>query len=460
MRAILKWLTEFFESKAWLSSGFKRYFKNTSWLFGGQMLRMVLGLFVSVAVARYLGPKDFGLYNFVLSIVALVAVVTSLGLQNLAKRELVEQPEQRDAILGTCCFLSLAVGVIAYAAMLLVVGLASERSLLLSLFALLGGTLFLKPLKCIEIWFQAQVRSDLSVISSSIALLLFAAVKIAAIYFGADLLDFAYIFLLELIVLTGLQVFFYRRHYASLLQWRMDREIAIDFLKQSWPLLLSGLAIMVYMKIDQVMLGLMLGDQAVGHYSVAVRISSIWYTVPTILATSLFPAILNARKQSAQLYEQRLRSYFNLNAGLGYLICVPLSFAAPLIVSILFGPEYQAAGPILAVHAWSSLFVFMGVARGQYLIAEKFFKFSLGSTLVGAGLNIFMNLTLIPLYGGMGAALTTLISFAVSGFFSSLLLVAPHHIFRLQVSSLVKTPFTSILKIRCFNNERTNSKRY
>ena len=401
------------------------------------MLRMVLGLFVSVAVARYLGPKDFGLYSYVLSIIALVGVVTNLGLQNLAKRELVEQPERRDVIMGTCFVLSLLAGVVAYAAMLLIVGLATDRSLLLGLFALLGGTLLLNPLKCIEIWFQSQVRSDLSVTASSIASVLFASIKISAIYFEADLLHFAYIFLSETAVLTVLQVFFYQRHFGRLFAWRADLSLAKEFLKQSWPLLLSGLAVMIYIKVDQIMLGAILGDEAVGQYSVAVRISSIWYFIPTILATSLFPAILNARKQSVQLYEQRLQRYFDLNTSLAYLICIPLTLAAPWIIAILFGAEYEAAAPILAIHAWSSLFVFLGVARGEYFIAEKLFKFSFVCTALGAVTNISMNFFFIPLYGGKGAALTTLFSFAVSGLLTSIFLVGNRPVFRLQLLSLI-----------------------
>jgi len=312
---------------------------------------MVVSLFVSIAVARYLGPEDFGLYHYVLSIVALVSVITNLGLHSLAKRELVEHPEQRDTILGTCFVLNLFAGLIAYAAMLWIVSVVSDSSLTLGLFALLGGGLLLGPLKCIEVWFQSQVRSDLSFWASSLSLSLFAAAKVAAIFLQADLLGFAYIFLCELVVLTGLQVFLYRRHFGRLLAWRPERRLAMDYLKQAWPLLLSGLAVTVYMKIDQVMLGAMLGDVAVGQYSVAVRISSIWYFVPTLLATSLFPAILNARKQSGQLYTSSLQHYFDLNAGLAYLVCLPLSLAAPWIIALLFGADYAAAAPILTIHA-------------------------------------------------------------------------------------------------------------
>jgi len=398
---------------------------------------MVVSLFVSIAVARYLGPEDFGLYHYVLSIVALVSVITNLGLHSLAKRELVEHPEQRDTILGTCFVLNLFAGLIAYAAMLWIVSVVSDSSLTLGLFALLGGGLLLGPLKCIEVWFQSQVRSDLSFWASSLSLSLFAAAKVAAIFLQADLLGFAYIFLCELVVLTGLQVFLYRRHFGRLLAWRPERRLAMDYLKQAWPLLLSGLAVTVYMKIDQVMLGAMLGDVAVGQYSVAVRISSIWYFVPTLLATSLFPAILNARKQSGQLYTSRLQHYFDLNAGLAYLVCLPLSLAAPWIIALLFGADYAAAAPILTIHAWSSIFVFLGVARGQYLLAEKMFKFAFACALAGAITNIGMNFVLIPRFGGLGAAIATLVSYAISAVLSSVFLSSPHAVFKRQLLSLL-----------------------
>lgn len=421
------------------------------------MLQMVLGLFVSVALARYLGPNNFGLFSYVLSIVTLLSVFTSLGLEELARRELVQEPARRDVILGTCFLLRLLAGVITYAAMLFTVGLVSDHSLLLGLFALFGGTLLLNPLQCIEIWFQSQLRSDLSVTANSIALVLSAIIKVMAIYSGADLLNFAYIFLFELAVLTGLKSFFYQRHFARLFAWRSDLSLAKEFLRQSWPLLLSGLAVMIYMKVDQIMLGAMLGNEAVGQYSVAVRISSIWYMIPTILATSLFPAIMNARKQNAQIYEQRLQHYFDLNAGLAYLICVPLTITAPWIITTFFGEQYEAAGPILAVHAWTSLFVFMGVARKQYLVAENMFKFSLVCTVTGALLNLIMNYFLIPFHGGLGAAMASLVSFAIAGFLSSLLLVNSHSIMKRQLFSMF-VPRLLLITKKLFFDEYTKHK--
>ena len=400
-------------------SGFKRYFKNTSWLFGGQMFRMLLGLFVSVAVARYLGPEDFGLFNYVMSVVALVGVVSQLGLREIAKRELVEFPERRNEIIGTCFVLNLIAGVVVYSIMLWVVFTQTDNSLLISLFALLGSSMLISSLHYVELWFQSQVRSDLSVLASSTSLAMFAILKVLAIAQGAGLIAFGYLFLFEALALCLLQIFFYRKHFGSIFKWQMCRQTAVSFLQQSWPLILSGLAVTAYMKIDQVMLGAMLGDEAVGQYSAAVRISMVCYFVPLILAKSLFPAILNARNQSKALYKKRLQNYFDLNAGLAYMIAIPMSIAAPWIIMLLFGEAYKEASPILSVHAWSCLFIFSGISRSRYLVAEKLFKFSMNCTVLGAIVNLVLNFLLIPKYEGFGAAIATLVIQLIFMFLSS-----------------------------------------
>ena len=169
------------------------------------------------------------------------------------------------------------------------------------------------------------------------------------------------------------------------------------------------------------MLGKMLGDQAVGEYAAATKISAIWYFIPTMLASSLYPAIVNAKSQGDTFYKKRLQQYMDLNAGLAYLIILPVTLLAPWMMDLLYGSAYKNAAPILALHVWAGLFVFLGVARGQYLLTEKLHKFSLAATLTGAMLNVVLNFCLIPSIGGAGAAIATLGSQAVSAFLSSFL---------------------------------------
>lgn len=425
--------------------GFQRYLKNTGWLFGGQMLRMLLGLFVSVAVARYLGPSDFGLFNYVLSIVALVAVVCSLGLENLARRELVEHPEQKNEILGSCFTLSAIAGLFGYTALLSTVALAGVDRYLIGIYALLGGTLLFAPFKFIETWFQSQVRGELSVISTSISLLVFAGVKVAAILAGLDFIIFCYIFLLEAASLVLIRIYMYTKHYQSVFNWSASLARGKWLLAQSWPMILSGLAITVYMRIDQVMLGAMATEADVGNYAAATRISSVWYFVPSLLASSLFPAIVNSKKMGIEIYQKRLQHYFDLNAVLSYLIILPVSVLSGWIILTLYGDAYSEAGPILLIHVWASLFVFIGVARGQFLVAEGMFKFSMLATVGGAVVNVALNLILIPKYSGLGAAIATLLSYFISAYLSSLFYSRTYGVFVFQTKSLVLA--SAIIKI-------------
>ena len=177
----------------------------------------------------------------------------------------------------------------------------------------------------------------------------------------------------------------------------------------------------------------------------AARISVVWYFLPQILATSLFPAIMNARASDQSIYLKRLQRFLDLNAALATGVAIPLSIGSTWIILILFGPEFSAAGSILAIHAWSCIFVFLGVSRGQYLTAEELFKFSLLCTVLGAVTNLSLNYLLIPGMAGVGAAIATLFSQFVSAFLSSFLSSATRSIGVMQFKALFAP-----LRIRSF----------
>ena len=177
--------------------------------------------------------------------------------------------------------------------------------------------------------------------------------------------------------------------------------------------------IMLYMRIDQVMLGQMVGDKAVGIYSAAVRLAEIWNFIPMIIAASVFPALVKSKELGEGGYRRRIQKFYDLNAILAYLVSFPMALMAPLLIAGLYGNAYQGAEIILGIYIWSSIFVFLGVARGQYLVTEGLLKFSLLATILGAGTNIGLNIFLIPRYQGVGAAIATVISYFISAFLSS-----------------------------------------
>jgi len=200
------------------------------------------------------------------------------------------------------------------------------------------------------------------------------------------------------------------------------KEIAMFLLKDSWPLILSGMVIAVYMKIDQVMIKEMLDAEAVGQYAAAVRLSEAWYFIPMVIASSLFPAIINAKKQSEELYYSRLQKLYDLMVWMAIAIALPMTFLSDWVVNLLYGGQYNQAGSVLMIHIWAGVMVFFGVARHKWTITQNLQKYEIYIDIVGAISNVVLNLVLIPNYGINGAALATLISYFIGSFVVSIFL--------------------------------------
>jgi len=414
---------------------------NTGWLFADRILRMGLGLFVGVWVARYLGVQQFGVFNYATAFVALFSTLSTLGLDAIVVRSIVREPEKRAEILGTAFWLKLFGGV---AALILAVSsiilVRHDDQLTISLVAILSSVGIFQAFDTIDLWFQSQVQSKYTVIAKNTAFVITALVKVALISFHAPLIAFAWAGLGEVSLgAIGLILSYRVRGYSPWL-WPWSLPLAKTLLKESWPLILSGVTIMIYMRIDQIMLGQMVGDKAVGLYSAATRISEVWYFIPMAMASSVSPAIYAAKEVSESLYYRRIEQFLRLLSWLSIVVAVPMSFLSGTIITVLFGKSYEASASILAIHIWASLFVFMGVGTSSWFIAEGLTQFALRRTITGAITNVFLNIFLIPAYGGVGAAIATVISQAFASFLGNATHPKTRKIFNLQVKSLI--PFS------------------
>jgi len=182
---------------------------------------------------------------------------------------------------------------------------------------------------------------------------------------------------------------------------------------------------MVYLRIDQVMLGNMAGSAELGNYSVAVRISEAWYFIPMVISSSVFPAIVEMEAVSEELFYSNMQKLYNLMALLAYIVALPVAFFSKDIIQVLFSSAYSEAGPLLAILIWTGVFTSLGAARGIFIVSKNWTRVNLVTISLGCSVNIALNYALIPNYGAMGAVIATFISywFAIHGtcfFFKSL----------------------------------------
>jgi O-antigen/teichoic acid export membrane protein len=376
---------------------------------------MGVGLFVGVWVARYLGPQGYGQLSFAGSYVMLFSALALFGLESLVVRELVMHAAERDAILGTTCLIRLVAGVCSYLLALTVLPLVRpDDRLTLLMVALLGSSLVIQALDVTDLWFQSKIASHFSVISRSFAFLLSSGIKVAMVIAGASLT--------AITIATASEVFFvavalaiaYRVSGVQISSWRWSSIWFKKLLSGSVPMVLSGIVLMVYLRIDQVMLGALASQTEVGLYAAAVRISEVWYFVPAAIVSSVFPGLVQLRGTDSELFQLKLQRLYNLLAFLGYVVALPVTFLAPWLVQLLFGTAYQSAAPLLAVLIWAGLFANLTVVRNAHFIAIEWGKALLWSTTLGAGCNVMLNFVLIPRYGAMGAAISTCIAYWVA----------------------------------------------
>lgn len=398
--------------------GFMRYFKNTSWLMGEKVLRMAVGLFVGIWVARYLGPEQFGLLSYAQSFVFLFTAIATLGLDGIVVRELVKGDSKRDVLLGTAFGLKLMGALLILPVLAIAVQLTSNDDYTnLLVFIIASATIF-QSFNVIDFYYQSEVLSKYVALANTISLALSSIMKIALILSEAPLFAFAIIIIFDVAVLAlGLVYYYIKTSHLKLFNWRFEWRVGKSLLKDSWPLILSGLVISVYMRIDQVMIKEMLDTESVGQYAAAVRLSEAWYFVPMAIANSLFPAIINAKKISEELYYLRLQRLYRLMVWLAVAIALPMMFLSDWLVMLLYGTHYSQASNVLTVHVWAGIFVFLGVASGKWMLIESLQRNHMINTAIGALVNVALNYFLVKAIGIQGAAWATLISYFCAAYF-------------------------------------------
>lgn len=378
---------------------------------------MGVGLFVGVWVARYLGPEQFGLWSYAIAFTSLFSAFASFGIDSIVVRELVKNPERQNELLGTAFVLKLIGGtltlLIAIVAILL---LRNGDTLTLWMVAISAAGFIFQSFNVIEFYFQARVRSKYTVLAASSAFIFVTIVKVILILSFAPLILFAWVGLIEVGLTSLFLIVSYKKDHNNICSWSCNKSTAISLMKNGWPLVFSSLAIMIQARVDQVMLGDMIGNAEVGQYSAAMRLIEVFSFLPTIIVSTLSPYITKAKLISETLYHERLLEIYRLMFILFLVVAIPIYFWGGEFVLFVFGDEYKRAGGLLSLFAIRLFFANFGVAKSLFTVNESLFKYALITAVIGAIVNILGNYLLIPYYGAEGAIISTIISFSITIF--------------------------------------------
>jgi len=382
---------------------------NTAWLMLDRITRMLLGITVGAWVARYLGPSQYGELAYSIAMVALFQTIANLGADGIIVRNLVHNTKDTHVILGTALGLRVVFGIISYFLVIVsVVFLQPGNKEALVITAIVGGILVFQAADTIDLWFQSQNQNKRTVIPKLVAYFFTNGIKVTLILNDASLLYFAIALLLDIVVASFGLWFSYRRFPADD-RWLFRFSYSKNLLKESFPYLISGVAIMIYMRIDQIIIREYLGAKELGLYSAALVLSTFWGFIPMTLYTALGPYVANKKLESEQAYYDALSNIFRIFGGIAIAAVLFTMFLGPLIVELLFGESYLGSINILLVHVFTNIFIFLGIAQGLWIINEKLGRISIYKTLIGLIVCLVGNFSLVPIYGAIGSAITAVL---------------------------------------------------
>ena len=346
-----------------------------------------------------------------MALTSVFGAIANLGLDTIVIRELVKFPERRDALLGSTFVLKLVGASLTLLVVTVLVSILRPGDKLILLLTVLSAAGFLCQSIPIDLYFQSKVQAKYIVLPASGGFLLMALAKVILILIGAPLIAFAFAGFFELLLAAVFILIAYGLRDQSIWKWKCSFQDMLSLFRESWPLVFTGISVMISMRVDQVLIGQMLNDKQVGLYSAGVKLSELWYFIPVSIAASTYPALVESKKRDEELYYRRLQQLYDMLVSLGIVVALAMTFFSGAIVHLLYGPAYGASSGALRILIWSGIPVCFGVAWSNWMILENRAKMLFYFQLVGSVVNVVLNLVLIPRFGILGSAFATLISY-------------------------------------------------
>ncbi len=387
---------------------------STAWQIVEKSLRLCSALISGVVIARYLQPEQFGIYNYALAFTSFFVAVSNLGTSQIFVRELIKEPQSNAEIVSSAFFLRILSGLLFS---LMAIGTSFvliSDTLVRLLIVIFSLQMVFRASEAIEFSFESRLEYRSITFSRSIASALSTVLIVASIATGKSIILLSTAACSQYLIafITIISVYVYQRQVLSISTVSLCR--IMNVLSDSWPLIFSGFAITVYMRIDQIMINALVGSVELGLYSATVQLTEVFYLIPIAFIKSNFPRIIQLKEEGESVFYDNLQKLYNRLSLISYVSIAFVSIFSRKLLGTLYGPGYVEASSILALLVWSVLFVTLGTAQSAFMVSMNWAKIHLKTVLIASIVNVFLNYLLIPRHGAFGAAIATVFSYWVA----------------------------------------------
>ena len=430
-------ILDFFVKKLNLSINRQKVVKNIYWAVLGKVVNIASGLFVGIMVARYLGPKSYGLMNYVISYVMLFSIFAAFGLDNIEIRELSKNGAIKEPILGTAFCIRFVFALLAIFLIFITLLLFESDRFTFAMVMIYSISLIFIPLNVIRNYFTSIILNEYVVKTEILRTVVGAGIKVTLLIAHCSLPWFIVASVFDFILIGGGYLYSYRKKIGLIRVWRFDSSVARILIAESYPLLLSGTAIIIYQKINAVMIRNMMDDASVGYFSVAEKLASLAIFIPLVIAQSVTPLLVKAYQEDLIRYHEKRQQFMDLMVWISIFIAIGFFIFASPAIRILYGEKYTQAIPVLQIMAWRTVFTALLGASGQLILVEHLQRYAVLRNLTGCIVSIGLNFLLIPILGVVGSALATIVTLLFAGYISHLFIKPYRHLVPIQTKALL-----------------------
>ena len=387
----------------------KLLIKNTTWLAIGDIFSMAILFVITIIIARSLGDVAYGQFAFILAFAQLWQVLAEFGLSIIATREMTNHKHDLQKFLNNFLSLKLIISIITFVLIIITVQFINKPPLIKNLIYIAGGYIvFYTFTEFLRSVFRAYEKFKFEAfIKISQHIILFVLI-VNAIY-NHSLTQATYAYFWSAVYSTAITlVVIYKKFTHFRLAW--DKKLIIYLLKESWPMALANMFVIVYFRIDTVMLSLIKGDQPTGWYNVAYLLIYSLSFIPYTIMNSIYPKLSQLAKTSLEQTRYIYRRSLLLIAVGGFIILGIANLIIKPAIIFFYGNEFTPAIQIFYILTLAVWFAYLSHVWLYTLNALGKQTFYTLATAIGMLINLWLNLKWIPAYSYTGAAWATVIT--------------------------------------------------
>ncbi len=392
----------------------KKIGKNFSFLFSENILRLGIGFFLSVWMARHLGPEGYGKFTYVISLINLFLPLYILGSDETIIKLFIDRPQQKSELMGTGALIK---GAGALFSVLIINGVAfflrAEDPIMRNMILVYSIAMSFQVFGIINNYYQSKVEEGKTSLIRNLVLIPISLAKVAFIYLGYSWESFIWLSGLEVILAGVFYLILFIKSEEIGLSWSFNSSLLKDALKLCLPFLVVIFLEQSLFKIDQIMVGEILGDQVLGQYGAANKLINLWNFVPLTLLSSVYPLLVKGFSTNKEQYFHHRKILFSSLFWFSLIFAISVTFIGEHLVSLLYGEKYPLTGGLVRLYSWITALSYFSIVRSKLLLIEGKWGQNIFLMLSVFISNIIFNYFLIRKFQVFGAVYGTLISLGV-----------------------------------------------